>query len=165
MPVSDAAARRAADWLAAWHRAGLLGTDPEVVGYVADLIQFVGGRTLEKTDDGLVEECLKLIQNVDERLRSVADNPTACEATLADGFTHLFARVRQLECQLAGEKKANALLNAGMGDVCEGRDQLKHRVRELEAEVARLREGLRKLRPFLHAAAVADCDELLGDSQ
>ena len=48
MPVSDAAARRAADWLAAWHRAGLLGSDPEVRAYVADLIQFVGERTMDE---------------------------------------------------------------------------------------------------------------------
>ena len=48
MPVSDASARRAADWLAAWARAGLLGTDPEVRAYVADLIQFVGERTMSE---------------------------------------------------------------------------------------------------------------------
>jgi hypothetical protein len=48
VPVSDASARRAADWLAAWARAGLLGTDPEVRAYVADLIQFVGERTMSE---------------------------------------------------------------------------------------------------------------------
>jgi len=107
VPVSDASAKRAAAWLAAWARAGLLGTDPEVAAYVADLLNFVGERTMEKADDGLVVECLKFIQNVDERLRSVADNPTPCEATLADGFTHLFARARELEAE-------NARLRGGL---------------------------------------------------
>jgi len=46
VPVSDASAKRAADWLAAWARAGLLGSDPEVAAYVADLIQFVGEKTM-----------------------------------------------------------------------------------------------------------------------
>ena len=48
MPVSDAAARRAADWLEAWARAGLLGSDPEVRAYVCDLIQFVGERAMDE---------------------------------------------------------------------------------------------------------------------
>ena len=48
MPVSDASAKRAAAWLAAWARAGLLGSDPEVRAYVADLIQFVGERTMDE---------------------------------------------------------------------------------------------------------------------
>ena len=111
MPVSDASARRAADWLAAWARAGLLGTDPEVVGFVADLIQFVGERAMD--ENGL----------------------------------ELTSTSPRVELDAAAW------------------DQLLARVRELEADNARLREGLRRLRPFLHPAAVADCDELLGDSQ
>ena len=89
MPVSDASAKRAAAWLAAWHRAGLLGTDPEVAGFVADLIQFVGERTMD--ENGL-------------------------EVTGAAPRVELDAAAW---------------------------DQLRARVRELEAENARLREGLR----------------------
>jgi hypothetical protein len=126
VPVSDASAKRAAAWLAAWHRAGLLGTDPEVRAYVADLIQFVGERTM------------------DEKL-------------VPDEF-------RGLRLNESGEMVGRT----GYEVAAEWRDKCKaaeNRVRELEAQNARLREGLRKLRPFLHAAAVAGCDELLGDSQ
>ena len=65
MPVSDAAARRAADWLAAWARAGLLGSDPEVVAYVADLIQFVGERTMKSKPElrKALAEIMKLAKN------------------------------------------------------------------------------------------------------
>lgn len=56
------------------------------------------------------------------------------------------AVVLSLLDELEGERKANALLNAGMGSVCDGRDELKHRVRELEAEIKSLRGVLgRKL--------------------
>ncbi len=51
----------------------------------------------------------------------------------------LLARVAELETELDGEKKANALLNAGMGAVCEGRDELKHRVRALETALTQMR--------------------------
>jgi hypothetical protein len=65
VPVSDAAARRAADWLAAWARAGLLGTDPEVVGFVADLIQFVGERTMKSKPElrKALAEIMELAKN------------------------------------------------------------------------------------------------------
>ena len=140
MPVSDASAKRAAAWLAAWARAGLVGRDPEVAGYVADLIQFVGERTMENHGELYLDVCGALGWGYDPNSDPV---PSVLRAV-----PDLLARVRELECQLAGEQKANALLNAGMGDVCEGRDQLKHRARELEADNARLREGLR---PFADA--------------
>jgi len=111
VPVSDASAKRAAAWLAAWARAGLLGSDPEVRAYVADLIQFVGERTMD--ENGL----------------------------------ELTSTSPRVELDAAAW------------------DQLLARVRELEADNARLREGLRRLRPFLHPAAVGVCDELLGDPQ
>ena len=100
MPVSDASAKRAADWLAAWHRAGLLGTDPEVRAYVADLIQFVGERTMEKTDDDLVKSWQRSVDDVGARLEANF-GVTRCEAELADGFVYLLARVRELEAENA----------------------------------------------------------------
>jgi len=128
VPVSDAAARRAADWLAAWHRAGLLGSDPEVRAYVADLIRFVGERAMD--ENGL----------------------------------ELTSTSPRVELDAAAW------------------DQLLARVRELEADNARLREGLRQFRDAWENAASGfdgltthSCDELdaasalaaelLGDSQ
>lgn len=52
-------------------------------------------------------------------------------------------RVAALECERDGLAKANSLLNAGMGSVCEGRDELKLRCRTLESENAELRERCR----------------------
>jgi hypothetical protein len=100
VPVSDAAARRAAAWLAAWYRAGLLGTDPEVRAYVADLIAFVGERTMEKADDDLVKSWQRSVDDVAKRLRANL-GVTRCEADLADGFVHLLAHVRELEAEVA----------------------------------------------------------------
>ena len=152
MPVSDASAKRAAAWLAAWARAGLLGSDPEVAGYVADLIQFVGERTMENHGELYLDVCGALGWGYDPNSDPV---PSVLRAV-----PDLLARVRELECQLAGEQKANALLNAGMGDVCEGRDQLKHRARELEADNARLRGLVAELRAcdpaYKLAKAVSD---------
>jgi len=166
--VSDASGRRAAAWLAAWARAGLLGTDPEVVGYVCDLLNFVGERTMKKTDDELVQSWQRSVDDVGVRLEANL-GVTRCEADLADGFVYLLARVRELEAevvesrrQLDEQEEITDKLAVGAGDAEEFADQ---KVRDLEAENARLREGLRRLRPFLHPAAVDGCDELLGDSR
>ena len=56
MPVSPAQARRAAAWLEAALRHGVLGTDPEVVGYAVDLIRFVGEATVEDDKPEPVED-------------------------------------------------------------------------------------------------------------
>jgi hypothetical protein len=50
------------------------------------------------------------------------------------------AEVARLRVELEGERKANALLVAGMGDVCGGRDELKHENRRLAARVAELED-------------------------
>jgi hypothetical protein len=106
VPVSDAAARRAAAWLAAWYRAGLLGTDPEVRAYVADLVAFVGERAMSEG---------------------------ACENTTA--YRH--------ECSPAEAERYGGYCldcaNAGVPD-------LLARVRELEADNARLRGMVDELR-------------------
>jgi peptidoglycan hydrolase CwlO-like protein len=60
------------------------------------------------------------------------------------------ARIRELEVEVAGLNKANALLNAGMGAVCEGRDELKHRNRELEAKVVKLQGIVNGLAERVH---------------
>jgi len=93
VPVSDAAARRAADWLRAWHRAGLLGSDPEVVGYVADLIQFVGERTMENHSELYLEVCGALGWGYDPNSDPV---PSVLRAV-----PDLLARVRELEAENA----------------------------------------------------------------
>lgn len=49
-------------------------------------------------------------------------------------------RIADLETQLEGERKARELLLAGMESVCEGRDQLKHKVRELEGRLGIVRK-------------------------
>jgi chromosome segregation ATPase len=51
---------------------------------------------------------------------------------LAPAGDAMAAAVLRLLIELEGFRKANAMLLAGMGSVCEGRDELKHRVRELE---------------------------------
>lgn len=56
-----------------------------------------------------------------------------------NGIVRMGAALSDLRLELEGLKKANALLNAGMGDVCEGRDVLKMEVRELKAENERLK--------------------------
>ena len=65
---------------------------------------------------------------------------TVQESVMAEN-AQLRAKVAELETELAGEKKANALMNAGMGAVCEGRDELKHRVRELESGLKQFRDA------------------------
>jgi hypothetical protein len=57
--------------------------------------------------------------------------------------------LERLRLELEGERKAAAILLVGMGSVCDGRDELKHRVRELEALVMAL------------AGRVADQSEIL----
>ena len=138
MPVSDASAKRAAAWLAAWHRAGLLGTDPEVVGFVADLIQFVGERAMdEKLPDWLE-------QSVGDELPKI--EVVACGyrsgATEAD---ELLDRVRELEAENARLRAGEIAGRTGYEVAAEWRDRCKAaeaRVRELEAEVAELRRML-----------------------
>ena len=103
MPVSDASARRAAAWLEAWARAGLLGTDPEVRAYVADLIRFVGERTMD--ENGM-------------------------ELTSTGSRAELGEMVGRTGYEVAAEWR----------DKCKAAEA---RVRELEAENARLREGLK----------------------
>jgi hypothetical protein len=46
----------------------------------------------------------------------------------------LTAEVRRFKCEIVGLQKANALLNAGMGDVCESRDDMKLELRKLKGE-------------------------------
>lgn len=65
----------------------------------------------------------------DAELRTWAEAHAPAGSPLAVGILRVLL-------ERDGERKANALLNAGMGAVCEGRDELKHRVRELEAELA-----------------------------
>jgi hypothetical protein len=50
----------------------------------------------------------------------------------------LAAHCERLASELEGERKANALLNAGMGSVCEGRDVMKLELRAALARVAEL---------------------------
>ena len=105
MPVSDAAARRAAAWLAAWHEAGLLGSDPEVVGFVEDLLNFVGEKTMAEyanNNNLYLDVCGALGWGYDPNSDPV---PSILRAV----------------------------------------PDLLTRVRELEAEVERLREGLRRV--------------------
>ena len=88
MPVSDASANRAAAWLSAWARAGLLGSDPEVGGYAADLIQFVGERTMDSNGTELTS--------------------TGSRAELdAAAWDQLLARVRELEAEVAALRGTN----------------------------------------------------------
>ena len=96
MPVSDASAKRAADWLAAWARAGLLGSDPEVVAYVADLIQFVGERTMDEngmelTSTGSRAELGEMVGRTGYEV--AAEWRDKCKAAEA--------RVRELEAEVA----------------------------------------------------------------
>lgn len=62
---------------------------------------------------------------------------------LADICERQAAELAALRMELEGERKANALLNAGMGSVCEGRDELKHELRTLRARLAALEAELR----------------------
>jgi len=128
VPVSDAAARRAADWLAAWARAGLLGSDPEVVGFVADLIQFVGERTMDD-EQGRLREALAwavgfIRCNLPKTSAGYPDMRNAEDLVSGTGLSGEFHRT------------------------CCRAEVAEDRARELEAEVARLREGLR---PFADA--------------
>ena len=142
MPVSDASARRAAGWLAAWARAGLLGSDPEVAGFVADLIRFVGERVMSMYVTGRCRAC--------------------GGATSFD-----FGSPPIICCGCESDSPSES-------------DRLADRARELEAENARLREGLEVVRRLLvirpDSAACSDAfgdpydlqrliAELLGDSQ
>lgn len=68
------------------------------------------------------------------------------------------AELAALRLELEGEKKANALLNAGMGEVCDDRDRMKHELRELRAENERLKTELAAERQ--HADELA---KVLGD--
>jgi hypothetical protein len=115
VPVSDASARCAAAWLEAWARAGLLGSDPEVVGFVADLIRFVGERTM----DG------KLTDTRDWAVAAVR-----C----------MWGMWADHRCVGDAENDANDAECEAVVRVIESQDA---RVRELEAENARLREGLK----------------------
>lgn len=86
------------------------------------------------------------------RVRRIAP-ATGTLAQLADLCERQAAENAALRLELEGEKKANALLNAGMGEVCEGRDAMKHELRTLRAQVAELTEGLR---PFAQGHLYAD---------
>jgi len=76
------------------------------------------------------------ISEIVKRATDPAERVTNCEQA------QLAVEVERMKVELEGEKKANALLNAGMGGVCEGRDELKHKVRDLEAKVVNLRAAL-----------------------
>jgi hypothetical protein len=108
VPVSDASARRAADWLAAWARAGLLGSDPEVRAYVADLIQFVGERTMSE------EACKNTTAYRHECSPAEAERYGGyCLDCANAGAPHLLARVRELEADNARLRGMVEQLSAG----------------------------------------------------
>jgi len=159
VPVSDASARRAAAWLAAWARAGLLGSDPEVVGYVCDLLNFVGERTMKKTDDELVQSWQRSVDDVAKRLRANL-GVTRCEADLADGFVHLLTHVRELEAEVARLREGLRPF-ADQLPACEGHDDECFLVNAIEYADWRRPSPHEDLR-CKHIRRAA---ELLGDSQ
>ena len=55
--------------------------------------------------------------------------------SLAHGCLNLLSRVQALTLERDELVKANAILNVGMGEVCEGRDLLKHENRELKGQL------------------------------
>lgn len=148
MPVSDAAALRAAEWLAAWARAGLLGSDPEVVGYVQDLVNFVGERAMG-------DELLKVFREENSRILG----------RFVDLFgTHEKAKARVRELEADKEHLADVANKALAATAA----ALK-RVAALEAENDRLRDGLRAIRRRVDCLSSTEardvggvCDELLG---
>lgn len=58
--------------------------------------------------------------------------------------------IRDCEAEIEDLKESKALLNAGTGGTFESRDELKHRIRELEAEVAKLQGIVNSLAERVH---------------
>jgi hypothetical protein len=75
---------------------------------------------------------------------AMAANPANCQCCLAEALGRVMAERDRLAMEVTGERKANAILSAGLESTCERYDELKH-------ECRRLREALQ---PFATMAEV-----------
>lgn len=107
---------------------------------------------LAATNCDMSRRALGLVGERNEALGLAADVGELNRRMLAE-LDSLKAERDQLRLEVEGLTKANALLNAGLGTVCESRDELKHAARE--------RDTARALNLHL-ANRLCICSTLLG---